>query len=144
MSTSERCQDFIHNRRKGANYFLLQPKNPCYKPADYIKFRALKQDQSFTLIDEWTRWILELKKNSYKAVRMAAAAAPPLTQDDIDEYYRHRVYVEREQDALESSKNQLQMADKQHTFHMENRSSGRTWLRIDGDAMTQELDKALN
>ncbi|KAG0291493.1 hypothetical protein BGZ96_005131 [Linnemannia gamsii] len=64
---------------------------------------------------------LELKKSSYNEVRMTATTTPALTQDDIDKYYRDRVYVDREQDALEFSKSQLQMVDQQHTLHMEKR-----------------------
>jgi hypothetical protein len=121
MSASGSWHDEINDRRKGAGYFLSQTGNPCFQPVDYIKYRALKQDQSSALIDEWTRWILDLKKCSYEVARRAATSASALTQDDIDEYYRDRVSVGREQDALESSKKQLRIADQQHTLRMEKR-----------------------
>ena len=87
----------------------------------HIKYRALRRDQSSALIDEWTRWISDFKKSSYEAMRRAAFTASALTQDDIDEYYRDRVSVNREQDALESSKKQLRVADQQLTSRMEKR-----------------------
>ncbi|KAF9124952.1 hypothetical protein BGW39_007783, partial [Mortierella sp. 14UC] len=82
--------------------------------------------QSSALIDEWTRWILDLKRSSYEVVRRAAVNASALTQDDIDEYYRDRVSVNREQDALESSRKQLRVADQQHTLRMEKRQAEST------------------
>ncbi|KAF9147797.1 hypothetical protein BGX20_006540, partial [Mortierella sp. AD010] len=111
----------INVRRKGAGYFLLQTGHPCINPIDYVKYRALHRDQSSHLIDEWTRWLSDLKKSSYEAVRRAAINAQALTQDDIDEFYRDRVSVDREYDALESSKKQLRMADQQLTLRIEKR-----------------------
>ncbi|KAF9585624.1 hypothetical protein BGW38_001504 [Lunasporangiospora selenospora] len=121
MSASGCWHDDINERRRGASYFLLQTKHPCFKPVDYIKYRALKQYQSSALVDEWSRWMLDLKKSSYEAVRRAAVTAPALTQDNIDDYYRDRISVDREQDALESSRNQLRVADQLHTSRMERR-----------------------
>lgn len=63
----------------------------------------------------------DLKGGSHEAVRRAAASASVLTQDDIDEYYRERASVDREQDALESSRKQLRIADQQHTSRMQKR-----------------------
>lgn len=48
-------------------------------------------------------------------MRRASSTASALTQDDIDEYYRDRVCIGREQGALESSKKNLRVADQQHT-----------------------------
>ncbi|KAF9907473.1 hypothetical protein EC991_010939 [Linnemannia zychae] len=121
MSASSSWHDNINDRRKGAGYFLLQTGHPCFEPIAYIKHRALKRHQSSALIDEWTRWMLDFKKSSYEAVRRAAVAAAAITQDDIDEYYRDRISVDREQDALESSRIQLRVADQLHTSHMEKR-----------------------
>jgi len=46
----------------------------------------------------------DLKQCSHEA-RRAAATASALTQEDIDEYLRDRVAVDREQEALECSRN---------------------------------------
>ncbi|KAG0353696.1 hypothetical protein BGZ54_002093 [Gamsiella multidivaricata] len=121
MSASGSWHAEINDRRKGAGYFLSHTGHPCFKPVDYIKYRALQRDQSSALIDEWIRWLSDLKKSSYEVVRRAAVTASALTQDDIDEYYRDRVSVDREQDALESSKKQLRVADQQLTLRMEKR-----------------------
>ncbi|KAF8944118.1 hypothetical protein BGZ46_006342, partial [Entomortierella lignicola] len=123
MSVSGSWHTEINDRRKGAGYFLSQAGHPIFNPADYIKYRALQRDQSSSLIDEWMRWLTDLKKSSYEAVRRAAVTASALTQDDIDEYFRDRISVDREQDALESSKNQLRIADQQHTQRMEKRQA---------------------
>jgi hypothetical protein len=121
MSVSGSWHSEIINRRKGAGYFLSQKGHPYFKPVDYIKYRALQRDQSSALIDEWSRWLLDLKKSSYEVVRRAAVTASALTQDDIDEYYRDRVSIDREHDALESSRKQLRVADQHLTLRMEKR-----------------------
>ncbi|KAH7026959.1 hypothetical protein BKA57DRAFT_511706 [Linnemannia elongata] len=116
MSTSVGWHSEIIDQRKGAGYFLSQTGHPCFKPVDYIKYRALQRDRSSALIDEWNRWLLDLKRSSHEAVRRAAVTASALTQDDIDEYYRDRVSVDREHDALESSRKQLRVTDQQLTL----------------------------
>ncbi|KAF9416184.1 hypothetical protein BGZ94_010287 [Podila epigama] len=121
MSTSGSWPDEINDRRKGAGYFPLQTGHPCFKPVDYIRYRSLTRQQSFALVDEWGRWMLDLKRSSCEAVRRAAVAASALTLQDIDEYYRERVYVDREQNALESSRDHLQVADQLHRARMERR-----------------------
>ncbi|KAF9961798.1 hypothetical protein BGZ72_001714 [Mortierella alpina] len=113
--------DEINDRRKGASYFLLQTGHPCFKPVDYIKYRSVKRHRSSALVDEWKRWMLDLRKSSYEAVRRAAVAASALTLEDIGEYYRDRISVDREQNALESFRNQLRVADQLHTSRMERR-----------------------
>lgn len=45
--------------------------------------------------------MLDFKQSSYEVARRAAVTAPVLAQDDLDEYYRDRVSIDREQDALE-------------------------------------------
>ncbi|KAG0228752.1 hypothetical protein BGW42_001994, partial [Actinomortierella wolfii] len=108
MSVPGSWHDEINDKRKGATYFLSQTGRPCFKPVDYIKYRALELHQSSVLVDEWCRWMHDLKKSRYEAVRRAAIAAPALTKDDIILYYFDRTCSERELDALESSRNQLQ------------------------------------
>ncbi|KAG0272924.1 hypothetical protein BGZ95_011287 [Linnemannia exigua] len=124
MSASGSWYSEIIDRRKGAGYFLSQTGHPCFKPVNYIKPRAIQRDQSSALFDEWNRWLLDLKRSSYEAVRRAAVTASALTQDDIDEYYRDRASVDREHDALESSRKQLRVTDQPLTLRMEKRQSG--------------------
>ncbi|CAO3565300.1 unnamed protein product [Mortierella alpina] len=89
--------------------------------SSFLTYFVRKRDQSSALIDEWNRWLLDLKNSSYEVVRRAAVTASALTQDDIDEYYRDRVSVDREHDALESSRKQLRVTDQQLTLRMEKR-----------------------
>ncbi|KAG0255818.1 hypothetical protein BGZ95_005662 [Linnemannia exigua] len=89
-SESEHSQEASWNAaisadRKGAGYFL--------SPQDYIHFRAVKRDQSSCLIDEWTRWLSELKANPHGGVRRAAVAASPLTQQNLDKYYCGQFFI---------------------------------------------------
>jgi hypothetical protein len=72
-------------------------------------------------MEERVQWISDFEKSPHEPVRKAAVSTSVLTQDAIDEYYRDRTSVEREQDALESSRNQLRIADQQHTLRMQKR-----------------------
>ncbi|GJJ68510.1 hypothetical protein EMPS_00856 [Entomortierella parvispora] len=123
MSSPESWFDEINERRKGAGYFLLLTGRLQFNPVDYIKYRALQQDQSIILINEWARWMQDFKQSSFECARRAASIALALTQDDLDEYHRDRVSIEREQDALQSSKKQLLIADEQHSLRMEKRQA---------------------
>lgn len=120
MSSLGTWRDGINDRRKGAGYFLTLKGDPSFKPADYIKYRAVQRDQSLALIEEWSRWMIDLQKSPHEVMRRAAVA-PALTQNDLDEYYQDRVSVDREQDALESSRRQLRAADGQLTSRIQKR-----------------------
>ncbi|GJJ71644.1 hypothetical protein EMPS_03994 [Entomortierella parvispora] len=132
MATSGGWNDGINERRKGAGYFLSQGGDLSFKPGDYIHHRALPRDQSAVLIHEWARWMSDLKQSSHEVARRTAVAASALTQDDIDEYYRVRVTVGREQDALESSKIQLHVTDQQLTTRLEKRQAEASASSKDG------------
>ncbi|KAF9344442.1 hypothetical protein BGX34_005661, partial [Mortierella sp. NVP85] len=129
--------DAISADRKGAGYFLSQTRNFCLRPQDYIK-----RDQSSCLIDEWTRWLSELRTNPHGGVRRAAVAASPLTQQNLDEYYRDQFFVDRELDVLESSSQQLKTADQQYTSHLLERRRHPAVSALTPSSTTHDLDTA--
>ncbi|KAF9404053.1 hypothetical protein BGZ94_004400, partial [Podila epigama] len=99
--------------RKGAGYFLSQNGRLRFEPSGYIAFRALEEDRASRLIQEWDRWIRDLKNSKYSFVREAAAATRPLTIHDLDQYFRDRIVVQRDKTILENSSKQLTDGDQE-------------------------------
>lgn len=104
--------DFDANR-KGAGYFLSQTGRLRFEPSGYIAFRALEEAHASRLIQEWDRWIRDLKNSTHSFVQEAAAATRPLTIHDLDQYYLDRVVVQRDKAILENSSKQLTEGDKE-------------------------------
>ncbi|KAF9187376.1 hypothetical protein BGZ51_001343 [Haplosporangium sp. Z 767] len=105
----------IDARRKGAGYFLSQGGRLRFEPAEYVAFRAVSRAASDALILEWVQWLRILKNSRYEHVRRAAAAASPLTQAHLDEYYKGRLLKTRALTAMESSIEQVTAADSKVT-----------------------------
>ncbi|KAF9152413.1 hypothetical protein DFQ26_000910, partial [Actinomortierella ambigua] len=125
----------INQARKGAGYFhQLRGARPLrFKPEDYVLFRSLQRDQSLCLIEEWTRWMSDLRVNRYEHVRRAACGASPLTQEVLDKYYHTRIISDRELDVLQSSSQQHGIADQQLTTSLQERQASKLKHKIDVD-----------
>ena len=109
LGAAEWQSEFDANR-KGAGYFLSQTG---LEPTGYIAFRALEENRASRLIQEWDRWIRDLKSSAYSFVREAATASRPLTIEDLDQYYRNRIVVQRDMVVLENSSKQLADGDQE-------------------------------
>lgn len=112
MGAVEWQSEFDANR-KGAGYFLSQTGRLCFEPTGYIASRALEENRASRLIQEWDRWIRDLKSSAYSFVREAATATRPLTIEDLDQYYRNRIVVQRDMVVLENSSKQLADGDQE-------------------------------
>jgi hypothetical protein len=118
--------------RKGAGYFLSQTNYFCFRPQEYIRVRAVRRDESECLIDEWSQWLSDLRSCRHGGVRRAATAASPLTQEDLNEYYRQKYFSNRELDVLEGSSQQLKEADRLYTSHLQGcqKGPGEAWIQM--------------
>ncbi|KAF9091264.1 hypothetical protein BGX27_002054, partial [Mortierella sp. AM989] len=105
--------------RKGAGYFRSQSKDFNFCPKAYIRFRAVKRDESLSLIDEWARWLSDIKTSEHGGARRAAIAASSLTQEDLNDYYRRQILTNRQLVVLQNSSDQLGAADQQFTSHVQ-------------------------
>jgi hypothetical protein len=112
VGAAEWQSEFDANR-KGAGYFLSQTGRLCFEPTGYIASRALEENRASRLIQEWDRWIRDLKSSAHSFVREAATATRPLTIEDLDQYYRNRIVVQRDMVVLENSSKQLADGDQE-------------------------------
>ncbi|KAF9991412.1 hypothetical protein BGZ79_004542, partial [Entomortierella chlamydospora] len=106
-------KDSISSTRIGSGYFLSQQSQLKFTPEEYIGFRAVKREYSNQLIQEWDRWIRDLRASSYLHVRIAASAAPSLCSEHLDAYYRDRVVAESQITSLENSSKKLADSEKE-------------------------------
>ncbi|KAG0008581.1 hypothetical protein BGZ80_003284, partial [Entomortierella chlamydospora] len=112
-------------------------------PQEYIQFRAVSRDQSTILIHEWSRWMADLKKSPHGGVQRAAVAALPLTQKNLDDYYRLRFFAKRELDTLESSSQQLKAADQQYTSHLNQKGQSDAVPALASSSTSHDLEPAI-
>jgi len=105
----------INAKRMGAAYFLSQEGRLRFDPAEYIEYRSLDREFSFTLRREWAKWLRDLNNSSFEHIRRTAAASPAMTQNHLDNYYKDRIVRKRKLDVLESSAEQLTNADREIT-----------------------------
>lgn len=90
-----------------------------FEPTGYIASRALEEIRASRLIKEWGRWIRDLKSSAYSFVREVATATRPLTIEDLDQYYRNRIVVQRDIVVLENSSKQLADGDQELFLHLQ-------------------------
>ncbi|KAG0327681.1 hypothetical protein BG000_000844, partial [Podila horticola] len=67
------------------------------------------------VVQEWARWLYDLKNSRHDHVRRTAAAASLLTQAHLDEHYKSRLLKKRALAAMESSIEQVTAADSKVT-----------------------------
>ncbi|KAK3844408.1 MAG: hypothetical protein J3R72DRAFT_438838 [Linnemannia gamsii] len=109
------------SRRKGAGYFFSQRGRLSFTPSGYIGFRSLDRAHSSSLLQEWDVWIRDLKACTQEHVQRAAKAAPSLTTNDLDQYYRDRIVADRDLEVLANSSCQLKDADLELRLHLQRR-----------------------
>jgi len=126
-------RDNFNSARIGAGYFLSQQGQLTFTPEGYIGFRAVKREDSRQLIQEWNRWIRDLRSSPYLHVRIAASAAPSLCSEHLDGYYRDRVVAESEITSLENSSKKLADSE-QELIYLTQKRRGKCYTRCSYDA----------
>ncbi|KAF9175538.1 hypothetical protein BGX20_004425 [Mortierella sp. AD010] len=106
-------KEFFKTGRIGAGYFLTQKGRLSLSPEGYIKYRAVKREESDRLLHEWDRWILDLQNHDHEYLRSAGDKAPPMYKDHLDAYYRERVVAESEISSLENSSTMIGDSEKE-------------------------------
>ncbi|KAF9405408.1 hypothetical protein BGZ76_006584, partial [Entomortierella beljakovae] len=115
-TTGKRNGDWRHtisSTRMGSGYFLSLQGQLKFTPEGYIRYRAVKRENSNMLMQEWDRWIQDLRASSYAHVRIAASAASSLCSKHLDAYYSDRVVAESEITSLENSSLMLAYSEKE-------------------------------
>lgn len=102
--------------RIGAGYFLSQHGRLKFTLEGYIGFRGVKREDSNQLIQEWDRWIRDLRTSSHDHVRNAASHAQFMCSEHLDVYYRDRVVAESEITSLENSSKKLADSEQELIF----------------------------
>ncbi|KAF9406007.1 hypothetical protein BGZ76_006438, partial [Entomortierella beljakovae] len=109
-------RDAFNDARVGAGYFFSQSGRLKFTPEGYIGFRALERKDSNKLLQEWDRWIRDLRGSTYEHVRIAANLAASMSIDHLDAYYQDRVIADRDITSLENSSKQ--MADSEQELRL--------------------------
>lgn len=106
-------RDHLNSARVGAGYFLSQQGRLIFTPEGYIEFRALRREDSEKLLQEWDRWIRDLRNCPFEHVKIAAGLAPSMRRKDLEAYYREQVVTESEITSLENSSKKLADAEQE-------------------------------
>ncbi|KAH7054757.1 hypothetical protein BKA57DRAFT_234538 [Linnemannia elongata] len=111
--------------RIGAGDFLTQNGRLQFTPEGDIEFRGVKREDSNQLIQEWDRWIRDLRTTNQDHVRNAASHAQPICSEHLDVYYRDQVVAESEITSLENSSKKLADSEQELIFLTQKRRAER-------------------
>ncbi|KAF9904570.1 hypothetical protein BX616_001247 [Lobosporangium transversale] len=121
----------FNQARVGAGYFLSQQGRLKFTPEGYIGFRALRRQDSTKLLQEWDRWIRDLRCSPFEHVKKAANLASAMCIKHLDDYYRDRVISESEIISLENASEKLADSEQELILLSRERREKRNSQEVD-------------